>query len=374
MAEHTQIVVVGAGYAGVAATRRILQASPRTSVTVVNPREVFVERVRLHQMVAGTAAATTSLREILHPGAQLKVGAVDRIEPDARRAVLNDGTAVDYDYLIYAAGSRSRPEAIDGADAHGWSVAEYEDARRLRDRIGSLPTRSTVTVIGGGLTGLESATEIAEQRPDLEVVLVSRDAIASSLSDAARAKVSRVLDELGITTIPDAVVTSIDESKVVLADGRHLATDCPVVTASFVASALARNSGLTTDMDGRLSVHPDLVSESSSHIVGAGDAMSLTGNPLRMSCQAAIPLGTHAAETTLALIDGKRPKPVAPKFVGRCISLGRRDAVFQRTDRHDRLRPWSIGGRPGAFVKEQIASSTVNFALDPKIRLSYSWS
>lgn len=371
---HPRIAVVGAGYAGVAATKKLLSASPHLNVTVVNPRDVFVERVRLHQLVAGTSTATHPLHEILHPGAHTMIGTVERIDSDRHTAVLADGATLEYDYLIYAAGSRSRPAVIEGADRHGWSVAEYEDAELLRDRLASLSPRSTVSVIGGGLTGIETATEIAEQRRDLEVILVSGDSIGSTLSDKARTKILGVMSAMNITTVPDAVVTSIDEGKVVLADGTHLHTDCAVVTASFAASDLGRRSGLAVDADDRLDVDDTLVSTSTPRIIGAGDAMAVGGNPLRMSCQAAVPLGMHAAETTLALIDGRAPKPLSPKFVGRCLSLGRRKAVFQRTDSRDLVRSWSIGGRTGAVLKEQIVSGTVNFALHPDRRFSYSWS
>ncbi|MFD4366832.1 NAD(P)/FAD-dependent oxidoreductase [Rhodococcus sp. NPDC058521] len=369
-----RIVVVGAGYAGVAATKRLLTLIPDAHVTVVNPRDVFVERVRLHQLVAGTAEAIHPLRELLHPAAHLKLGTVERIDAALQRVIMRDGTELPYDKLIYAAGSQLRRGVIDGGDIHGASVAEFEDAERLRDRIFALPSRATVTVIGGGPTGLETATEIAEQRRDLDVVLVSRDSVASTLSDNARAKILKVLADLGITTIPNSAVTTVDDGKIVLADGRHLQTDCPILTASFVASDLARRSGLNTDADDRLVVDSGLVSDTSPNIVGAGDAMVVAGSPLRMSCQAAIPLGTHAAESTVALLRGKQPKPVGPKFVGRALSLGRGAAIVQRTDRNDRVRSWSVGGRAGVFVKEQIVASTVGFALHPKRKFFYSWS
>ncbi|NLE81301.1 MAG: FAD-dependent oxidoreductase [Rhodococcus sp.] len=371
---HQRVVVVGGGYAGVAATNRLLKDSPHLSVTVVNPREVFVERVRLHQLAAGNSTATVPLRDVLHPDARLEIASVDTIEHADRRVALGNDTTLDYDYLIYAAGSRSRPDVIDGADIHGWSVAEYEDAHRLREHIHGLAAGSVVTVIGGGLTGIETATEIADQRPELDVMMISSDSIASTLSDGARSKVLHVMDDLGITTISDAAVTEIAEGKIVLAGGQHLHTDCAIVTSSFVASDLAQRSGLATDADGRLSVDATLESESSPFIVGAGDAMTVDEAPLRMSCQAAVPLGTHAAETVLALIEGAHPKPLSPKFVGQCLSLGRRKAVFQRTNSSDDVREWSIGGRAGAVLKEQIVSSTVKFALNPKRGFTYSWS
>ncbi|MDJ0108177.1 oxidoreductase, partial [Rhodococcus erythropolis] len=95
---------------------------------------------------------------------------------------------------------------------------------------------------------------------------------------------------------------------------------------------------------------------------------------LRMSCQAAIPLGVHAAETILHRLDGSPPLPVLPKFAGRCISVGRRQGVFQRTTRADEATGMFIAGRAGAFVKERVCSSTTEWAVTPRRSPFYSWT
>ena len=67
MTAQFHVVVVGAGYAGVMAANRLLAEHPEVAVTVVNPRPVFVERVRLHQVAAGSGTATHELSDLLHP-------------------------------------------------------------------------------------------------------------------------------------------------------------------------------------------------------------------------------------------------------------------------------------------------------------------
>ena len=67
MSEHTDVVVLGGGYAGVMAANRLTQRDDVT-VTLVNPRPRFVERIRLHQLVGGSDDAVVDYHEVLAPG------------------------------------------------------------------------------------------------------------------------------------------------------------------------------------------------------------------------------------------------------------------------------------------------------------------
>jgi len=86
-----------------------------------------------------------------------------------------------------------------------------------------------------------------------------------------------------------------------------------------------------------------------------------SADPVRMSCQAAIPLGPHAAETILHLINGTKPKPVRPKFTGQCISLERHAALWQQTTLTDTPIPLIATARTGALIKEQFPPYTVGW-------------
>ncbi|MFT4088417.1 MAG: FAD-dependent oxidoreductase, partial [Gordonia sp. (in: high G+C Gram-positive bacteria)] len=74
-----KIVVVGAGYAGAIAANRLDRKVAAAQITVVNPRDEFVERIRLHESIAGTGEAVRPLRDMLRPGVSLTVDAVEKI-------------------------------------------------------------------------------------------------------------------------------------------------------------------------------------------------------------------------------------------------------------------------------------------------------
>ena len=134
---------------------------------------------------------------------------------------------------------------------------------------------------------------------------------------------------------------------VVLADGVVLPSAATIWTAGFGVPDLAARSGLRTDAMGRLLTDETLTSIDDERIVAAGDAAAPSGQPLRMSCQAAGPLGAQAANTVLSRIAGDEPAAIDQAFVGQCISLGRTHATIQFARTDDTPVNVYIGGRVG---------------------------
>ncbi|MGA9693170.1 MAG: FAD-dependent oxidoreductase, partial [Pseudonocardiaceae bacterium] len=97
--------------------------------------------------------------------------------------------------------------------------------------------------------------------------------------------------------------------------------------------------------------------------------------PLRMSCQAAGPLGAQAADTVLSRIAGEQPAPLNQGFAGQCISLGRRAGIFQFAHKNDTATRFYLGGRPGAKLKEFVCQHTVKQLADEARKPgSHTWA
>ena len=159
------IVVIGGGYAGALAANR-LRKNPDVDITVVNPRSAFVERIRLHQLVVGSGSATLDLAGMLDPGVRLMIDTAVDVDAAGRNVRLGSGGVLSYDYLVYAVGSTGAvPEAVPGARQFAYPIGELEQAERLRNALGQLASNAPICVVGGGLTGIEAAGELAEQRP-----------------------------------------------------------------------------------------------------------------------------------------------------------------------------------------------------------------
>jgi NADPH-dependent 2,4-dienoyl-CoA reductase/sulfur reductase-like enzyme len=114
-AHRAHVVVIGGGYSGALAANR-LQQNADIDITVINARPVFVERIRLHQLVAGSGDATIDLAGMLGENVRLIVDTAERIDVDRRIVELASGNTVPYDCVIYAVGSTgSVPASIPGA-------------------------------------------------------------------------------------------------------------------------------------------------------------------------------------------------------------------------------------------------------------------
>ncbi|MDY6812028.1 MAG: FAD-dependent oxidoreductase, partial [Actinomycetota bacterium] len=172
---RAQIVVLGGGYAGTMAANRLgaltTAGDDTAEVVLVNPRPRFVHRIRLHQWVTGTGIAEHEYAEVLGAGVRLVVDTATRIDPAAGHVELASGQTLPYDHLVYAVGSTSQPvEPIPGGAEYGFPIAEWEAAQRLREHLAEVAPAAPTTVVGGGLTGLEMATELAEAGRSVRLV------------------------------------------------------------------------------------------------------------------------------------------------------------------------------------------------------------
>ncbi len=359
-----KVIVVGAGYAGTIAANRLRKKVDDAQIVVVNPRADFVERVRLHEQIAGSGTAATPMASMLVDGIEARVGTVDAFGDGS--VTLSDGSVLDYDYLFIAVGSDATPTP--GAVA----VGTWEGAQTARSELEMLGADGVVTVIGGGLTGIETASEIAAARPDVKVRLVS-DRLGPSLLAGAQRRVHKALDRLGIEVVEDHAV-AVDDSAgarptVRLRSGQEFASDLTLWAIIGTVPDLAARNGLTVNREGRAVVDDYLRSVDHPNIFVIGDCAAVPG--ARLSCATATPQGAHAADTLARIIEGRTLKPYSMGYAGQALSLGRKDGLVQASRRDDTPRHLRLSGRAAAIAKETISryakygSRTANYTWLP---------
>ncbi|GHJ91260.1 oxidoreductase [Streptomyces sp. NE5-10] len=360
-----RIVVLGAGYAGayVAGTLARRLSSRDAEVTVVNAEPDFVQRLRLHQLAAGQDVAAPPLADVFAgTGVRLRLARVTAIDPERRVVDVTDAHGagqVDYDTLVYALGSHGADHGVPGAAEHAFDVAARPSARRLRERLDGLEAGGggNVCVVGDGLTGIETATEIAEARPGLSVTLIARRRLGAPLSDGARAHLRGACDRLGITVREHTEVEAVEAAGVRCADGTVLPSDATVWAAGFAVAPIAGAAGLEVADDGRVVVDRTMRSVSHPNVYAVGDcarAIADNGLPLPMSCASAGFTGRQATTAIIARLTGRQVAHTGLDYVGNHISLGRRDGILQPVDREARARTKFMGGRNAARVKAGI--------------------
>ncbi|WP_188190467.1 NAD(P)/FAD-dependent oxidoreductase [Nonomuraea sp. SYSU D8015] len=358
-----RIVVLGAGYAGLGAAKRAAARLRRgdAQVTLVNARDHFVERVRLHQLAAGQRLPDLPLARLLEgSGVELVVAEVTGLDLQARVVRLDAAPySLSYDVLVYALGSGADMEAVPGIREHASTLAAPDQAARLRSRVGD---SGSVAVVGGGLTGIEAATELAERYPRLTIRLISGGRIGDGLTEPARRHLHRAFHRLGLTVDEHAAVTAIGADGVLLNDGRELPAETVVWAAGFRVPELAAQAGLATDEHGRMLVDPALRSLSHPEVFGIGDAAAAhtPGGASRMSCQTGLPMGLQAGDRVADLLRGRQLRPARIRYVWQNVSLGRHDGVtqFTRADGSP-LGSALLTGRASARFKEAITRGTV---------------
>ncbi|MCP2289635.1 NAD(P)/FAD-dependent oxidoreductase [Nocardia amikacinitolerans] len=358
MGKNIEVVVVGGGYAGVMAANRVRQRDD-VAVTLINPRQVFVPRLRLHQLVGGTHDAVVDYQEVLAEGVELVVDNATHIDATGRTVALAEGGSIGYDYLIYAVGSFTGGPRVPGAAEFAYPVATLEAAQRLRSVLFDTPATATVTVVGGGPVGIETAAELAEQ--GRSVRLICGAVVGPYLHPSARRTARKYLTELGVEVIegPDTPVAAVGSGTVELSDGRTLASGVTIWAAGFGVPDLAERSRLSTDAAGRLLTDETLTSIDSDRIIAAGDASAPSDLPFRMSAYVAGCMGAHAADTVLARIADEQPAPIDLAFQAMCFSFGRGAGIFQFLNKDDTAKRLYFTGFMGRKLKEFSCAASV---------------
>jgi NADH:ubiquinone reductase (H+-translocating) len=258
-----------------------------------------------------------------------------------------------------ALGSSLDDHQVPGVAEHAHEVAARPGALRLRERLAALAPGGRVVVVGGGLTGIEAVTEIAEARPDLDVALAVRGGLGAWLSEAGQRHLRGVLDRLGVTVHEHTDVARVTAGDVETADGATVPADVAVWTTGFAAHPIAAATALELTDRGRIAVDGTMRSVSHPDVYAVGDAAQADGplgNPLRMSCASGIPMAWQAADSIAARLTGGKLPHMPLGYVHQCISLGRRDAIIQFVTADDQARPAAPGGRLAARYKEMICA------------------
>ncbi|WP_040834185.1 NAD(P)/FAD-dependent oxidoreductase [Nocardia brevicatena] len=362
-----EIVVLGAGYTGMLATIRLAHRTrgQNVRITLVNPSDRFTERLRMHQIATGQELADHRIPRLLDgSGVTFHRAAATAIDPRARRVTLDDGTTLDYDTLIYALGSITDTARVPGAADHAWTL---DDPRRAHTFARSLAETAAaggaVTVVGGGLTGIEAATEIAESHPAVTVTLVADGEPGAMMREPARAYLNRALDRLGVVRRCGAQVTKVLPDAVRLSTGELVRSDLTLWTAGMRASRLAAESGITTDAKGLIVTDTTLRSVSHPDVYAIGDAAAVRqawGN-LHGTCQSGMPTAAYVADAVARRLRGESVKPFRFGYFHQPVSLGRADAVIQFTNADDTPKRWYLTGRAAVRYKEAVSSSPIPF-------------
>jgi NADH dehydrogenase len=357
--EEPRVVIVGAGFAGLAAARALRGA--RVRVTIIDRQNHHVFQPLLYQVATAALAApdiAAPIRKLLthQKNATVLMGEVTRIDVAAKKVVLDDGASeVPYDHLLLASGMTNayfghdewRRDAPglktlgEALDIRSRILAAFERAEREDDE-GARREDTTFVVIGAGPTGVELAGALAEiagrtlardfrhfdPTTTRVVLLEGGDRILSTFPPDLSEKARESLAQLGVEIRTGARVTKVDAHGVCIGEER-IRAGTVLWAAGVKASPLTKDLGAELDRIGRVKVGPDLTVRGHPEIRALGDLVCRDQDekPLPGVCQMGIQSGRYAGEEIARALRGLPPRTFRYSDKGSMATIGRARAI-----------------------------------------------
>ena len=365
--EKKRVVILGGGYAGVHAAKKLHKAFKRmqdkVEITLIDRHREHILMTELHE-VAGNRVDEDSVKisfDRIFSGKMVTVIKDDITSIDFETQVLTGKLGqYPYDQLLISTGAEATDFNIPGVKEHAFFLWSIEDAIRIRYHIKAIVKEAarefdpvkraqllTFVVAGGGFTGVELVGELTEWLPTLckehgldynEVKLINVEALGSILNmlpEGPRKKAEDYLKKQGVEIRLNSLIVNADSEGFTIKDGTVIKTKTLVWTCGIRGTQFCSALPLTDGKVGRKRVNEFMQSPDYDNVYLAGDGIWFMedGKPLPQIVEAAEQTGAKAAEGIINSIRkefGLKTKAVAPfksKFHGYMVSLGGRYAV-----------------------------------------------
>ncbi|CAH1211638.1 NADH dehydrogenase-like protein YjlD [Paenibacillus plantiphilus] len=321
-----RFVILGGGYGGLTVAHELLEGElPDDTVIVLIDRMPHQGlKTEYYSLVAGTSAdIDLRVNFPYDPRLIITYGEVTDINLSAKHIMLAGQEPLEYDWLVVALGCTDKYHGIEGAELYSNSIQTLSSTRKTYLAVNDVKAYGQVTIVGGGLSGVEVASELRESRPDLNIRILDRGpSILSAFPDKLQQYVSSWFLEHEVEMRGNVSLFKLEEGA--LHDTNNpvtLATDVTVWTAGIQPVPIVQRMKLPKDNQGRLIVNEFHQLPEHTDVFVIGDCSSLPFSP---SAQAAEAQGKQVAEVMQAVWNGKTPRLSQIKLKGVLGSLGKK--------------------------------------------------
>ena len=341
------ILILGGGFAGLWSAIGAIRTLDELGVGADQVEVVLIDRsawhsIRVRNYEADLGDTRVAFDSVLGPiGVRRIEGEVTGIDVAGRTVAYDAGgeeQRIAYDRLVFALGSRLARPPVPGLGEHGFDVDTYAGAERLNTHISGLePERSTVLVVGGGLTGIEAATEMPGKLRAAGIamphVILADHAprIGADMGAGALPVIEEALAALGIEARGGVSVAAVDAEGATLATGERIAATTVVWCAGMRAHPLTAQFPVERDRLGRLPVESSLKIKGLTAEFAAGDAAWFLVDGVHcsvMSCQHGRPMGRFAGHNVVCGLLGRPMLPLRIDWYTTILDLGPWGAVY----------------------------------------------
>lgn len=352
--QKPRVVILGAGFGGLTAARKMAGFA---DVTVVDRHNFQTFLPLLYQVSTAGLAAD----HVAHPirgalrktGIQFRMGTPIAVDHKNKNVKLDSSEVLDFDYLVVALGSATADFGIPGVTEHALgmkSVHEalviraevlrrFEDLCRFED-----DTMFSISVVGGGPTGVEMAGAFAElvrgplkhdqanAAAHIKINLIEAGPrILPMFSEKLSAHGKKDLEKLGVTVHLNTAVKEIGPRKIEMKDGSSLPSEVTIWAAGVKGEPTAAKLNLPL-VNTRIDVDNTLQVKNYPHIFAIGDIAGFIGKDgrmLPMVAPVAMQQGRHVARQIKSMVAGQALKPFKYIDKGSMATIGRHKAIVE---------------------------------------------
>lgn len=359
--DKKDILILGAGYAGVCAAKKLAKKYKKDSnvnITLIDKNPFHTLMTELHEVAGGRVhpeSVQVDLGKIFN---KTKVNVVTdyitKVDKDNKVVTTKNGQ-YKYDYLIIGTGSEPAFFGVPGVKEHGFTLWSFEDAIRLRAHIKSTFEKAskernekkrrellTFIVAGSGFTGIEMAGELLEWKTKLakeykvsekEVRLIVVEALGTILNmlDRKQAdKAERYMQKHGVEVMKNSPIVEVTPSSIKLKSGEVIETETLIWTCGIQANQEAAEYGFERARAGRVKTNEYMQVEGNEDVYVVGDLTyfeETEGRPTPQIVEAAEQTAITAVNNIVADISSKEKVKFKSNYHGFMVSVGGRYCV-----------------------------------------------
>ena len=331
-----KVVVLGAGYAGAGAIKQLEEELTNADITWVSDNDYHLVLHEAHRVIRDPRVKdkiTLPVSDIKSPGTRFVQDTVTGVDTDERTVELEGGDDVDYDYLLVGLGSKTAYYGIPGLDENSLTLKSLDDALEIHEAVADAASEAsrndpaTVVIGGAGLSGIQSAGEVAEyrdkHRAPIDIYLVEAlDEIMPGQDPELQGTVKKHLLEKDVEILTGDPITEATEEEIQFDEGEPLDYDVFLWTGGITGREAMDDCGLDNEHN-RVTAEADFQT-SDDRVFAIGDCAIVDqgDNPAPPTAQAAWQAAEVAGKNIAREIRGQPLATWTHEDKGTVISIG----------------------------------------------------